>query len=373
MRKLLFLGLIAVMVFVQVSPGVGAYTDISTNWARQAIMDLESRDVLTGFFDDEFGPHQPMEYSTFVELARRAFDIDVEMELPEESEDQLVTRSQLLSLTANLMGISERTITLSNWYPTFEDLDQDNPIYLEAEVLNMLGMLPTYIFDRLEPTRPATRAEVAHLLSKASSLEPLVGEISEIADDREQVMVQTETELVAVTLGTSAKVYTDGQVTDVDKLEAGNKIFALVNDESQALLISVPKSGLAALVDTEALMNTLTTATQVLADVLTPEQVTALLNGDWQALSDEVRYELHQRLVDLGVSPWEVDALLAQDWASVQEIAKDRLAAEAADYLNVSPELVFSALNQNWQRLLEYVQVELAQRLLTSSWLKEAN
>ena len=64
---------------------------------------------------------------------------------------------------------------------------------------------------------------------------------------------------------------------------------------------------------------------------------------------------------------------LQQDWAAVQEIVKDRLAAEAAERLNVSPELVFSAINRNWDTLLEYAQVELAQRLLTSSWLKEAN
>lgn len=51
---------------------------------------------------------------------------------------------------------------------------------------------------------------------------------------------------------------------------------------------------------------------------------------------------------------------------------QDRLTQEAADYLGVAPELVYAAVSQDWEKLLEYAQVELAQRLLTSDWLKDA-
>ena len=36
----------------------------------------------------------------------------------------------------------------------------------------------------------------------------------------------------------------------------------------------------------------------------------------------------------------------------------------------MAPELISAALDQNWSKVLEYAQVELAQRLLTSEWLQ---
>lgn len=378
MRKLLFLVLIAVLIFVQVSPGTfAAYEDIATNWARKAITDLEERGVFEGIFSEEYGPHQPLDRATFKVLVQRAFDLDTEalsgVFSDENMDDALITRSDLATAVAELLGVTEATISLAKWYPTFEDLSEDHEAYLAAEVFNMMGILPTYIFNRFEPDRPATRAEIAHLLSQTSTLSALRGEITELAEEFNEVMIENDEEIQPLTITEKTLVYKGGAVGGREELQAGEEIFALYNQNDEALVISKPQRGLASLVDTELLLNRLGAAAEVAAEVLTPEQVTALLNGDWQTLSDEVRYELHHRLVELGVSPWEVDALLAQDWNTVQEIVKDRLAAEAADYLDVSPDLVFAAVNRNWQSLLEHLQVELAQRLLTSSWLKEAS
>jgi hypothetical protein len=373
LRKLLYTALIMILLVMQASPGaLAAFEDITTNWARKAITDLEERGVFTGVFDTEYGPHQPLEAAAFSVLVQRAFALDEPLDLGVEPEE-LVTRAMLASATAQALGIGAEHISLAKSYPSFEDLEPDHPVYLEVEVLRSLGVLPTYILNRFEPDRPATRAEVAHLLSQVSAWQQVTGKVSEVAEDGEQLTVVIEGELVSLTLSPETVVYSGGQLSSVDALTVGDAVFALYDSEGEAVLVSEPQRGLAALVDSEALVAFLNNAGQVLTDVLTPEQVSAILNGDWQALSDEVRYELHQRLVELGVSPWEVDALLQQDWAAVQEIVKDRLAAEAAERLNVSPELVFSAINRNWDTLLEYAQVELAQRLLTSSWLKEAN
>ena len=88
------------------------------------------------------------------------------------------------------------------------------------------------------------------------------------------------------------------------------------------------------------------------------------------ALLEEVRYELYQELVDRGVAPWEAEAAINQDWSSLQLMLKERLTAETAEYLDVAPELISAALDQNWSKVLQYAQVELAQRLLTSEWLQ---
>ena len=124
--------------------------------------------------------------------------------------------------------------------------------------------------------------------------------------------------------------------------------------------------------DYPALLQGLNGAAQSLLEILTPEQITAIVNGDWQKLNEEVRYELYQEMVDRGIAPWEAEALLSQDWSGLETMAKDRLAAEAADYLEITPEMIYAALNQDWQKVLEYAQVELAERLLSSSWLKNS-
>lgn len=373
LRKLLFFALIAVLIMTQASPAVAAaYADIATNWARAAITELEERGVFADIFEEEYGPHQPLDTATFRTIVERAFELDEPISL-DSDDHELVTRALLVSTAAKALGIGPHSISLADAYPSFEDVDKDNPVFLEVEVLHSLNVLPTYIHNRFEPERPATRSEIAHLISKVSTWQSLTGKITEVAEDAAQIMVQTDTDLFPLTLTAQTTVFSGGRAASRAELKAGTVVFALYDDTGEAVLVSEPQRGLAALVDPDAVMGFLNKTAQVLTEVLTPEQVSAVLNGDWQALSDEVRYELHQRLVDLGVSPWEVDALLEQDWTTVQEIAKDRLAAEAAGFLNVSPELVFAALNRNWERLVEYAQVELAQRLLTSDWLKNAN
>jgi len=51
-------------------------------------------------------------------------------------------------------------------------------------------------------------------------------------------------------------------------------------------------------------------------------------------------------------------------------MAQERITQEAANYFEVPPELVHAALTRNWGKVLEYVQIELTERLLASDWLK---
>ena len=155
-------------------------------------------------------------------------------------------------------------------------------------------------------------------------------------------------------------------VNKEEQLEKGQNIAVLARDD-KALLIRLEEVSPA-----QAVLDGLNNATRALLDVLTPAQINAIIAGDWDLLEEEVSNELYGELVDRGVSPWEADALLRRDWESVRVMLQERLTQEAADYLKVAPELVHAAISQDWQKLLEYAQVELAQRLLTSDWLRDA-
>ena len=77
-----------------------------------------------------------------------------------------MTRALLVSAVAEALGIGPHSISLADAYPSFEDVDKDNPVFLEVEVLHSLNVLPTYIHNRFEPERLHACANRAHLISK---------------------------------------------------------------------------------------------------------------------------------------------------------------------------------------------------------------
>src|SRR5690606_3601835 len=54
-----------------------------------------------------------------------------------------------------------------------------------------------------------------------------------------------------------------------------------------------------------------------IGEVLTPEQLMAIISGDWSGAGENFRASLFGQLVELGLTPWEVEAVLAQDWAAL--------------------------------------------------------
>ena len=71
-------------------------------------------------------------------------------------------------------------------------------------------------------------------------------------------------------------------------------------------------------------------------------------------------------LVELGLAPWEAEAVLSQNWQALGDMGMDRVAVLLSDYVGVSPEIFYAAFNQDWGKVYEYAQVEIAQRLLTA-------
>ena len=46
----------------------------------------------------------------------------------------------------------------------------------------------------------------------------------------------------------------------------------------------------------------------------------AIITGDWARVNDSLRYSLYQEFVELGMTPWEAEALLSQDWSSLEDM-----------------------------------------------------
>ncbi|NLJ73581.1 MAG: S-layer homology domain-containing protein [Firmicutes bacterium] len=383
MRKTTIIpALMVLFILFSSSYSYASFTDIEGNWARDPISHLDEMGVFEGVWEERFLPNESVSREAVIEIAGRAFGLDeagkqslytwIDHFLPMSEEaqyqDDLLTRGELAGLVGNLLGLSDNIIVPNDWYPSFEDLDKDHPAFLYVEVLNKLGILPTYVINRFEPDRLATRAEAAFMIDSAVQLDAVEGVITEVLGSSNRIVVKTSNdEFRSLPLSDQTVIYRNGQIVTNEQLKAGDPVYALYDAQGQVRLVSLSGAD-----SSPALLQSVTNLTQILADILTPQQIAAIINGDWQKLNDEVRYELYQEIVDRGVAPWEAEALLSQDWTSLQDMVKDRLAAQAADYLSITPEMIYAAINRDWQKVLEYAQVELAERLLSSSWLKDA-
>ncbi|MCK9526544.1 MAG: hypothetical protein M0R49_11555 [Limnochordia bacterium] len=379
--------IIALVLFVLASPllgggrAVAAFADIDHNWAKEAIVSLEAQGLFEDLWLESFVPSASVSHAELFALLAGAF------QLTEEDEQALttwlgdllvghqegVTRGEFAAALANLLGLGEQADVPQGFYASFADVSLDYPGFMGVEVLQRLALLPTHMVGRFEPYRLITRSEAAFILAQAKELQAVKGLVAEVAEGGKQFTVseaEGDKEFVFTLLNETLYVapgsLTRDSISKDGQLEKGQNVVVLARN-NHALLINLEQVSTA-----QVLMDGLNNATKVLVDVLTPAQINAIIAGDWDQLGEEVNYTLYEQLVDRGVSPWEADALLKQDWDSVQLMLQDRLTQEAADYLKVAPELVQAAVSQDWQRLLEYAQAELAQRLLTSDWLKEA-
>ncbi len=351
-----------------------AFSDIENNWAKEAITALEERDLFEGLWEDEFLPHEPLTHEDALELLSRAFGLeaadreDLAAWLAElfAAVPEGISRGEFAALLANVLGLEEHTNQPAGWYPSFVDLNADYPGFTAVEALQRLAVLPAHMLGRFEPYRLITRSEVAAILQAALELERLAGLVKEPkSENNELVLEHKEEGETTLSLLPETMYVSSLGLSGEFEIKAGEEISALAR-ENKALLVKKAADQKAQ----AAFWGTVNNAAEVLAEILTPAQISAIIAGDWEQLNEEVRYELYQELVARGLTPWEAEALLEQDWPGIRAMAQERLTYEAADYLEVAPELIHAAISRDWPKLLEYAQVELAERILTSDWLK---
>lgn len=363
----LVLVLTLIISFTFGSAAAQKFSDLDDNWAQDAIAHLATEGLFDDLWEGEFQPHRPLERTVALELLSRGFNLTAAertslagwLKQTFSSDLEEITRGEFVAAATNVLGLGQRTAAPGGFYPSFADLDPAYPGFLAAEVAKTLQILPGHMAGRFESYRLITRSEAAFVLAQALQLEKIAGKVAGI--DGTEGMLLIDGRPVQLT---SQTLFITAQGFKGEELVPGDKIEALVKDE-EALLVTLGRDNTA-----QILLQGLNNLTQVLADVLTPSQLSAIIAGDWEQLNEEVRYEVYEELVARGVAPWEADALLKQDWAALQLMAQERITQEAADYLEVTPELVHAALTRNWSKVLEYVQVELAERLLASDWLK---
>ncbi|AFZ03184.1 DUF1565 domain-containing protein [Calothrix sp. PCC 6303] len=181
------------LVIAQVDPpqGSGSFSDITANyWAKGYIEALASRNIIAGFPDGRFKPDEPVTRAQFAAIIAKAFNpapknpaiafTDVKSDFwafaviqtvsrggfiagyPDKTfkPQQQIPRVQALVALANGLGLSTARANLLSYYSDAAQI----PSYANLAIASATarGLVVNYpTVKQLNPTRPATRAEVA--------------------------------------------------------------------------------------------------------------------------------------------------------------------------------------------------------------------
>jgi len=403
-KKLSIVLIIVMLLFAANAAAADIYPDIEGSWAREAIKTLAGRGIFDGIYEGAFLPNHSVTREELIALAARCFDLAsadqqtlyswldhlLPMAESETAEGDFATRAELVAVVGRLLGLANYGVDVENWYPTFDDIDRSHPLFAVVELANRLDLLPTYVINRFEPERLASRAETAAVLHAALSLDTVSGQIAEVHQGSNRIIVKTgDDQYRSLPVAADTLILAKGQNRKLDQITKGAHLQAFHDLQGNLALVNVESAvgtgnllqGLAGLLkgmqetiavpslkldnmNLDSLISKDTLA--AIGEVLTPEQLMAIISGDWSGAGENFRASLFGQLVELGLTPWEVEAVLAQDWAALGDMGMDRVATLLSDYIGISPEIFYTAINQDWAKLYEYAQVEIAQRLLSA-------
>ncbi|MGE5554237.1 MAG: S-layer homology domain-containing protein [Betaproteobacteria bacterium] len=393
MRKvaLAFLAALVVLLLVGAlgAPAVQAATlsDLTGSWAKADIQQLIDRGVVNGYPDGTFRPNRSITRAEFAKLLSKAFRIDpvdgeppfadlkghwarryitalVNAKIIEGYEDgtfrpnRNVSRAEVMAMVARALKVLDKSDQLpADWPPSYADVTASHWAFLAVELGTRLGLVPQYIKTKFEPETKATRADTAHAVRVAMDLVPVKGQVAAVDPVNNSFTVKPELgEQRIFTLPFDALLFRNGTLSDLQNFTAGDQVLVLTGQDGQPRLIKA-----VGLVSKADLANRVSGLTK---GVLTPDQIAALMSGDREAVSGSMKASLYNQLIGYGLSPDEVDALLNKDWQGLSSLSQERASAVLAQRLNLPAEVVQALLARDWNQLQQALQIELTSQLL---------
>jgi hypothetical protein len=384
MKKLaiVLLLLFAVASFAQAAE----LRDIEDSWAKGAIEELVADDVISGYPDGTFKPEKQVSRAEFAKILSLALDWKQEGEAnysdlnshwaknyiatagahevitgyPDGTfkPDRSISRAEILTMITRAVKLAEKAEATDIWLPSFIDVNSKHWAFKNVEAANQLGILPSYIGTELKPGEFVTRAETAYLVNSLRKLQIMEGVVAAVDTQDSTINFRPnsgETRLLYVSTQT---VIIRNQVSAaIGDLQEGDKLYVAANSIGDPLIIKA--FGKVTQADVASRISDATSG------LLTKQDISNAMKGNWSAISNNMRGEVYNRLVDSGMTATEAESLVSQDWGGLKGAAQERLAQALADYLNVTPQMVTALFQRDWKELESYAQTELTEQLLS--------
>ncbi len=188
---------------------------------------------------------------------------------------------------------------------------------------------------------------------KITSVDPLSGTI---------IVEKSDGTSSIIKIGRGTSILKNGKEGTLRDIEEFDKIYAqLLPDLSWSIEAETPESK-----KTTPSSEGESVLERIMAEgLLTAEQLNALAMGDLEGVAEGLKRNVYNRLLTDGVNPAEAEAIITQDWNSLAEFSKTRLASAISDELGISKEMVTALMNQDWKNARAYAQIEAANYLIS--------
>ncbi len=393
-RKLIIALALAAVLILGIAAGPCAaatpdasMSDISGHWAEAAISTLVKMGVVEGYPDGTYRPEGLVNRAEFAKIVARAFgyaptvdtrfrDMDGHWAEPFVSAldaSQVVTgypdgsfrpaqnvsraeMAAILTRVAQLGKVGEADATA--WNPSFRDVDSTHWAYRYVEVARRLDIIPLHFGLVFEPARPATRAETAHMVNALAQAQFARGTVSGVSKTNETINIKNAagTDQV-VQIDPDTVIYRNGVVADLESVRSKDSVYAVGTSYGASRFVLAEGQ-----VTREDITRKVSAITK---GVVTPEQVDAISRGKWDEARKGMSPALAGRLVEMGLTDDEAQALLGQDWEALPELGQKRLAQALSEEIGVSSELIESVMRRDWKAARSYAELEAAQILLS--------
>lgn len=374
----------ALSLMLSFAPAVHAATlsDIDDHWAETAIRSLVQSEVLNGYPNGKFKPDQSITRAELAKVLATAYGLDKtgkakfsdaqghwsEGYIAALTEKKIFTgypdgtfqperpinRAEIVTMLTRMtnLGAAEEKYTYE-LEPSFPDVPKDYWAFNYVEIANRLGILPANYKENFQPARLASRAETAWMVQTLRNLKIVKGKILDNGDNSGFLTVESDSgDVENVLVMPDAIVFRNNVTTTTDKIQRDDAVTIYPNPSGEYRFVKtfgeVTKDDLLSQISSYA------------EGRITPEQVTAILSGDWNVVTEELKGGIYDRLVEFGLTPPEAESILVRDWNHLDTLSRDRLAEAVSDYVGITSDLSRALLDRDYERAQEYAKIELA-------------
>lgn len=390
-KKLLTMALSAALAAALAFPAAAStLTDINQSWAKAEIQALVDDNVISGYPDNTFRPDKTVTRGEFAKMLTKAFNLKADKSISfKDTKDHWaekyvgiaaannittgysdgtfrpnapITRAEMVVMVNRALGLEQELKDVDISTDTgFSDVKSDFWAAKSIATASQLGLLPSNIITRFQPQKEATRAETASMIYAARTVKTYTGTLIEAEEVGMVTVKPLASRPVSFDITPDTLVFRNNIPAEGTDLIVGDRVWVLADETGTPKLVKA--NGIVSRKDVVDKIGDVTA--EITREILTQDQVQAILAGDWGKVSEGLRYNLYDRLTAMGLKPWEAEAILAQDWDSLSGSAKDRLASAVSDMANLSPELTLALINRDWESVKTYGQVELTQKFLS--------
>ncbi|HEY8463479.1 MAG TPA: S-layer homology domain-containing protein [Bacillota bacterium] len=375
----LFALILTVASVAQANPEI---SDIQNHWAEKPIRTLVAKGAIHGYPDGTFKPDQPITRAEFAKIIAKTFGYRASAKssatdiaghwaadyIGATSEQKVMnnysdgtfrpesrlTRGQMVTMLSRVLHLGTAQEQYNEEWPTsFSDVPPNHSSYRYVEIAQKLGILPTNYQNQFYPDQAATRAEAAWSVQALSQISVTKGKITSVDPDTGLVNIQGNGNEPLLSLITAETVILRNNATaPMDSLLSGDEATAIAVPSGEVKFFKaygkVTKNDLLSRISSYTKGN------------LKPEQISALLAGDWDTLKSDLQSGLYDKMVAMGLTPAEAETILVQDWAYLDTLSKDRLAEALSGYLGITQEFSQAILARDLEKVKEYGKIELA-------------